>query len=71
MRYVICRNAQLLQEFKRLESDDEMGIITLKSELDSAVQVLDYRLSLTTDNTTRSIYKYQISLLQRKIEKTH
>ena len=48
-----------------------MGIIALKSSLDTAVQILDYRLSLTTDNIARTIYKYQISLLQRKIEKTH
>ena len=46
MRYVICRDVQLLQTFNRLESDDEMGIITLKSELDSALRVLNYRLSL-------------------------
>ena len=61
---------QLLQTFKRLESDDEMGIITLESELDSALQVLDYRLSLAKDKVTRTIYNYQISLLQHKIEKT-
>ena len=48
-----------------------MGIITLKSELDSALCVLDYRLSLTTDNVAHTIYDYRISLLQRKIEKTH
>ena len=71
MRYVIRRNAQLLQTFKRLESDDETGIITLESELDTAIHVLNYRLSLTTDNVTHTIYNYQISLLQCKIEKTH
>ena len=48
-----------------------MGIITLESELDSALRILDYRLSLTTDNITRTIYEYWISLLQHKIEKTH
>ena len=58
MRYVICRNVQLLQTFKRLESDDETGIIALESELDSAVRVLDYRLSHTTDNTACTIYEY-------------
>ena len=71
MRYVIRRNAQLLQTFKRLESDDETGIITLESELDSVLCILNYRLSLTTDNITRTVYEYQISLLQHKIEKTH
>ena len=58
MRYVVCRNAQLLQKFKTLESDDEMGIIALESELDSPVRILDYRLSLTTDNIARTIYEY-------------
>ena len=71
MRYVIRRNARLLQTFKRLESDDETGIITLESELDSVLCILNYRLSLTTDNITRTVYEYQISLLQHKIEKTH
>ena len=32
---------------------------------------MNYRLSLTTDNAACTIYKYQISLLQHKIEKTH
>ena len=48
-----------------------MGIIALESELDAALRILDYRLSRTTDYIVRTIYKYQISLLQRKIEKTH
>ena len=48
-----------------------MGIIALESELDTAIRVLDYRLSLTTDNVARTIYNYRISLLQCKIEKTH
>ena len=71
MRYVVCRNVQLLQTFKRLESDDEKGIIALKSELDTAICVLNYRLSLTTDNVTHTIYTYRISLLKEKIAKTH
>ena len=62
---------RLLQEFKRLESDDELGIIALESELDSTVRILNYRLSHTTDNVARTIYNSWISLLQRKIEKTH
>ena len=41
-----------------------MGIIALESELDSA-------LSHTVDCVARTIYEYQISLLQHKIEKTH
>ena len=58
MRYVVCRNVRLLQTFKRLESDDETGIIALESELDTAICVLNYRLSLTTDNVAHTIYTY-------------
>ena len=61
----------LFQEFKRLESDDKTGIIALKSSLDTAIHVLDYRLSLATDNITHTIYTYRISLLKEKIAKTH
>ena len=71
MRYVVCRNARLLQTFKRLECDDEPGIIALESELDTAIRVLNYRLSRTTDNIARTIYTYRISLLKEKIAKTH
>ena len=48
-----------------------MGIITLESELDSALRILNYRLSHTTDCIVHTIYNYQISLLQQKIEKSH
>ena len=61
----------LFQEFKRLESDDELGIIALKSPLDTAIRMLNYRLSLTTDNITCTIYTYWISLLKEKIAKIH
>ena len=44
-----------------------MGIIALESPLDTAICVLDYRLSLTADNITRAIYTYRISLLKKKI----
>ena len=47
-----------------------MGIIALKSELDSALHILNYRLSHTTDYIAHTIYKYRISLLQHEIEKT-
>ena len=33
--------------------------------------MLNYRLSLTTDNTAHTIYTYWISLLKEKIAKTH
>ena len=68
---VLCRNAGLFQKFKRLESDDEMGIIALESPLDTAIHVLSYRLSLTTDNVACVIYTYHISCLKEKILKTH
>ena len=61
----------LFQEFKRLESDEETGIIALKSSLDTAICMLNYRLSLTTDNVARVIYTYHISCLKEKILKTH
>ena len=48
-----------------------MGIIALESELDSAVHILNYRLSLATDSIAHTIYEYRVSLLQRKIEKVH
>ena len=48
-----------------------MGIIALESELDTALHVLNYRLSRTTDYITHTIYEYWISLLKCKIEKTH
>ena len=48
-----------------------MGIIALESELDTALCILDYRLSRTTDYIARTIYTYRISLLKKKILKTH
>ena len=68
---VLCRNVGLFQEFKRLESDDKTGIIALKSPLDTAVRILDYRLSQAKDTTTCIIYTYCISLLKEKIAKIH
>ena len=38
--------------------------------MDSALRILNYRLSHTTDYIAHTIYNYRISLLQRKIEKT-
>ena len=48
-----------------------MGIIALKSELDAALRILDYRLSHTMDYIAHTIYEYRISLLRQKIAKTH
>ena len=39
--------------------------------MDTAIRVLDYRLSLTTDSVAHTIYTYRISLLKEKIAKTH
>ena len=39
--------------------------------MDTAIRVLNYRLSLTTDNVACTIYAYRISLLKEKIAKTH
>ena len=39
--------------------------------MDTALHILDYRLSRTTDYITRTIYTYRISLLKEKIAKTH
>ena len=39
--------------------------------MDTAIRVLDYRLSLTTDNIACTIYTYWISLLKEKIAKIH
>ena len=47
-----------------------MGIIALESELDTAIHVLSYRLSRTTDYIARTIYTYRIFLLKEKILKT-
>ena len=43
-----------------------MGIIALESPLDTAIRVLSYRLSHTTDSVTCTIYTYRISLLKEK-----
>jgi len=48
-----------------------MGTLTLESELDSAVRVLDYFLSCAKSPEAQDIYKYRISLLSRKIQKTY
>ena len=47
-----------------------MDIIALESSLDTAIHMLNYRLSLTTDNVARVIYTYRISHLKEKILKT-
>jgi len=48
-----------------------MGTLALESELDAAVRILDYRLSCAKSPEAQDIYKYCISLLSRKIQKTY
>jgi len=48
-----------------------MGTLTLESELDAAVRILDYHLSCAKSSEAQDIYKYHISLLSRKIQKTY
>jgi len=48
-----------------------MGTLALESELDAAVRILDYRLSCAQSPEAQDIYKYRISLLSRKIQKTY
>ena len=71
MQYVLLRNEGLFQEFKRLESEDTTGTLVLESELDAAVRILDYCLSCAKSPEAQDIYKYHISLLSRKIQKTY
>ena len=68
MRNDLCRNAGILQRFKRLESEDVLGTLALESSLDTAVCILDYRLSLsrTTTPVVQEIFKYRIALLRTK-----
>ena len=68
--YVLLRHEGLVQEFKRLESEDTTGTLALESELDSAVRILDYRLSCAKSPEAQDIYKYRISVLSCKIQKT-
>ena len=71
MRNVLCRNAGILQRFKRLESEDILGTLALKSSLNTAVCILDYRLSRATTPVVQEIFKYRITLLHSKITKTY
>jgi len=48
-----------------------LGTLALKSSLDTAVHILDYRLSRTTVPIVQEIFKYRIALLHSKIAKTY
>ena len=60
----------LFCRFKRLEGDDNTGIIALEMDLDSAIRILNYRLSTSTSDSVSSIFKYRIALLTKKVTKT-
>ena len=48
-----------------------MGTLALESSLDTAVHILDYRLSRATSPAVSEIFKYRIALLRTKISKTY
>ena len=62
---------EYFRHLKRLEDEDEVGTVSLESELDSEIRILEYRLSFSKDPVACSIYKFRMSLLKQKIDKTH
>jgi len=47
------------------------GTLALESSLDTAVHILDYRLSRATSPAVSEIFKYCLALLRSKITKTY
>jgi len=47
------------------------GTLTLESSLDTAVRILNYRLSRATSPAVSEIFKYRVALLRSKITKTY
>jgi len=47
------------------------GTLTLESSLDTAVRILNYRLSHATSPAVSEIFKYCVALLHSKITKTY
>ena len=47
------------------------GTLALESSLDTAVCILDYRLSCATSPAVSEIFKYRIALLCTKISKSY
>jgi len=47
------------------------GTLALESSLDTAVRILDYRLSRAATPVVQEIFKYRIALLRSKITKTY
>jgi len=71
VRNDLRRNAGVLQRFKRLESEDMLGTLTLESSLDTALCILDYRLFRATSPAVSEIFKYCIALLHTRISKSY
>ena len=46
-----------------------MGIVALDTDLDSAIHILNYRLSTCTSDVASNIFKYRIALLTKKVTK--
>ena len=47
-----------------------MGIFALNTDLDSALHILNYRLSLSSSPSVQSIFNYRIQCLKKKMLKT-
>ena len=61
---------RIFPEFKRLESEDKTGTLTLNTDLDSALHILNYHLSSSSSPFVQNIFKYHIQCLQKKMLKT-
>ena len=61
---------RILSEFKRLESEEKTGTLALNTDLDSAMHILNYRLSSSPSPSVQSIFKYCIQCLEKKMSKT-
>ena len=47
-----------------------MSIVAPNTDLDSAIRILNYRLSTCTSHVASDIFKYHIALLMKKVTKT-
>ena len=47
-----------------------MGVVALDMDLDSAIRILNYRLSTCTSDVASDIFRYRIALLTKKVMKT-
>ena len=60
----------ILLEFKRLESEDKTGALALNTDLDSALHIMNYRLSSSSSPSVQNIFNYRIQCLKKKKSKT-